>query len=272
MISHISHNQPQLLSVPTVPPSTEKKNLSISNYTRQLSQLPNEIKQKIAFEFLDTDSYKQLRSVNKELHKILPSFKEMKTCLNNGITSHAEKNHQYFLLELSGQRKINNAFSTRLNEGHFPTIEQKKTMSDLLDKLKNTDSLKDIKIVSADIKAEADKMYKEIHWMRKNYFEIKNIGTDKVYGQLANNYQMTDQYRYIRALIHYEEVSKNLEALCHEMKIPSIFIEPLAGPLEWELIGDLNALDDLMNGITKGKKGRKITLPDLTYNRGQIQF
>lgn len=155
------------------------------------------------------------------------------------------------------------SFVTALNANHLPTEIQEKPLFLLINKLKNSDSIKESKELIKKIKSKAKELADDIQDMRNTYFTVENEGTDEVYGRLVDGYTDVDRDKYIRALVHYKNADNqlNLLDLPHKLSIKEI----LAPYHRMQVYGDWEALNKLQN---KGS----VSLPNLIYNRGDIQF
>ncbi|WP_369310471.1 NleF caspase inhibitor [Providencia rettgeri] len=155
------------------------------------------------------------------------------------------------------------SFVTALSANHMPTEAEEKSMSTLIHKLKETDSISQSKKLTHEIKQMAKQLADDIQWMRNHYFTVENDGTDRVYGRMADGYTDFERDGYIRALVHYYQCENELSSLPNNLNFS--IIKMVAPHHSGRVYGDIQALTELA-------KGKSANLPDLTYNRGSLQF
>lgn len=155
------------------------------------------------------------------------------------------------------------SFVTQLDANHIPTEAQKKDTSELLYRLENTDSIRQATQLMKEVVNNLEEMQKNILCVRESYFKVINDNIDSVYGVLVKGYTRQDRDNYIKALVHYSDVLKELNAFLDE----SVLKKPQLPSLHHSsgMYGDLKALERL-------RQGKSAELPNLTYNQNRTQF
>lgn len=107
--------------------------------------------------------------------------------------------------------------------------------------------------------------------LRERFFELHGQGTDQVHGILRGGFTLKDRDNYIRELIDFDELTKEIKVELIK-RYGDIFTEEAVNRMTGrallssdELRGDFIALKHL----SVMESGR---LPDLTYNKGTVVY
>lgn len=171
----------------------------------------------------------------------------------------------YNALASGNTTKESKPFVTQLEACHCPNEVQEakiKNVSKLIDQLETTDSIKQIKELKNQIKTDICNIVEKTDNMRAEHFYCKNSGADQVEGFLKENSTYIDRDNYIQQLVFLKEVLVEIERSKY-LKDNSLSEYGLGHITA--VYGDLKSLDELLSNAPA-------KVPDLTYNKGRIQF
>lgn len=183
----------------------------------------------------------------------------------------------------------NNAFVTELTAYHLTGKYQRPYILDILYQIETTDSISDFEQLKDQVKDYLLKMQNELMAKRDRFFVVHNNDSANVYGVLADNIKIHDRDLYIKELVSYYEIIKNLKDIhvervegfysfkgvsaqpFHEMQdIVTILLDDASSGNSVRicdsssLYGDLSAIHNLMCDMPS-------KVPDFIFNCGNIE-
>ncbi|EHR8837577.1 type III effector [Shigella flexneri] len=109
---------------------------------------------------------------------------------------------------------------------------------------------------------------------RESVFEVLNVGTDEVKGVLREGMTTEDRDEYIRGLFFVYSLKVQIGEFRADKGYEKSKVDALLSPHHSsELYGDLKAMNTLVQGRDQDLPLQEhIFVPDLTYNKGSLQF
>ncbi|RJL49131.1 NleF caspase inhibitor [Pectobacterium carotovorum] len=151
---------------------------------------------------------------------------------------------------------------SELNEKHIPNNDQRNLINNIVDRYANSSNKIDREKIAEDIKKIVD----DLMDARGKVFELVNENTAHVYGKLRRGKNENDRDVYIGKLNTLFELRDEIKNVKEYKGFSDCKVDDsLHFHHSSRIYGDLKALSTV-------REGRLGHVPDLVYNRGDVQF
>lgn len=184
---------------------------------------------------------------------------------NNG----ASNLYSWMYVSGNGTTPVPEAVS-ELNHNHILTPEQEEKVAVMVTAYSCATNTSEREDLYPPIKDLVDALMTK----RAEVFEVQNEGTDNVKGALREGKTTDDRDRYVRDRLFLYTLKTGMDDVRAEKGLAPCKVDDLLNPHHTtEFAGDLKALKCLVEGRSDDyAPGEPVQVPDLTYNKGSMQF